>query len=433
MKLVFNDPTFSFQLLRVIGSSYYGGADIGECLSSAYRIKEADFESWYTEWNNTAMRVNKYADNCLSLHHTQSAQQAYLRASNYFRTAEFFLHENPADSRIIKTWENSVNSFMNAAKLFPFYFEPVEIPYEGTTLPGYFYSASTLSQFAKGKDYDNQMSYKNDNSYNNTKPTLIVHTGFDGTQEELYSQCIVAALQRGYNCLTFEGPEQGRVIHKQQIPFRYDWEKVVTPVVDFILTNEKYLKPPISVDPNRIGLLGISLGGYLAARTSAYEKRIAACILDDGVFNVYDSFVWGYRNSPIERIFEGTNADLINTAMEVTMGFNISARWAYAHGMWVFDAETPFDLLQKSKKFTLENVIDKIQCPTLVMDAQCDNSFPAQPKKVYDNLTCKEKRYELFTEQEGAEDHCHIAALSLANQRIFDWLDDIFDNKYHRI
>jgi hypothetical protein len=65
------------------------------------------------------MRVNKYADDCLSSHHTLSAQQAYLRASNYYRGAEFFLHENPDDSRTIKTWENSVESFNNASKSFP--------------------------------------------------------------------------------------------------------------------------------------------------------------------------------------------------------------------------------------------------------------------------------------------------------------------------
>ena len=38
MKIVFNDPTFSSQLLRTIGETYYKGADIGECLSTANRI-----------------------------------------------------------------------------------------------------------------------------------------------------------------------------------------------------------------------------------------------------------------------------------------------------------------------------------------------------------------------------------------------------------
>jgi hypothetical protein len=47
MKIIFNDPTFSLQLLRAVIETYYKGSDIGECLSTAYRIKEGDFESWH--------------------------------------------------------------------------------------------------------------------------------------------------------------------------------------------------------------------------------------------------------------------------------------------------------------------------------------------------------------------------------------------------
>jgi hypothetical protein len=96
MKIVFQDPTFSLQLLRAVEGTYYKGADIGECLSTAYRIKEGDFESWHTEWLKTAKRVHSYADQCLVQRHTISAREAYLRASNYYRVAEFLLI-NPED------------------------------------------------------------------------------------------------------------------------------------------------------------------------------------------------------------------------------------------------------------------------------------------------------------------------------------------------
>ena len=49
MKLVFRDRAFSFQLLRTIGHTIHGGADIGECLATAVRITDGDFESWYAE------------------------------------------------------------------------------------------------------------------------------------------------------------------------------------------------------------------------------------------------------------------------------------------------------------------------------------------------------------------------------------------------
>jgi hypothetical protein len=70
-------------------------------------------------------------------------------------------------------------------------------------------------------------------------------------------------------------------------------------------------------------------------------------------------------------------------------------------------------------------IAKKIRCPTLVMEAQEDELFPGQPKMVYDALTCP-KKYILFTKEEGTEDHCHVAALSLTNQRIFDWLDGLW-------
>jgi hypothetical protein len=70
MKVVFHDPTFSLQLLRTIDKTYYKAADIGECLSTAYRIKEGDFESWLIEWLKTAKRVHKYAEDCLRASNT---------------------------------------------------------------------------------------------------------------------------------------------------------------------------------------------------------------------------------------------------------------------------------------------------------------------------------------------------------------------------
>src|SRR6476660_4952447 len=75
MKIVFQDPTFSLQLLRTISQTYYGGADIGECLSTAYRIEQGNFESWYCEWLKTAQRVHKYADESSLSGHKVSARE----------------------------------------------------------------------------------------------------------------------------------------------------------------------------------------------------------------------------------------------------------------------------------------------------------------------------------------------------------------------
>jgi hypothetical protein len=105
------------------------------------------------------------------------------------------------------------------------------------------------------------------------------------------------------------------------------------------------------------------------------------------------------------------------------MYFDTNTRWGISHGMWVFAAKDPLDFIQRNKDYTLKDVAGNIRCPTLVLEAEMDEDFPGGPKKVYDALKCP-KKYVLFTAEEGAEDHCQVAALSLSNQRIFDWLDD---------
>lgn len=403
MKLVFQDSTFSLQLLRTIGETYYKGADIGECLSTAYRITEGDFESWHREWLKTAQRVNKYADECHAAGHTISARDAYLRASNYYRAAEFLLMD-PTDSRVQTTWGKSKECFSKAATLFSPAFEPIEIPFEGTTLPGYFYRA------ANGNNTDTS-----------SRPTLIAHGGFDSTLEELYTSAAAPALERGYNCLTFEGPGQGGVIRKQKIPFVYDWEKVVSPVVDCALSRTQ------EVDPRHIALMRISMGGYLAARAAAFEHRIAACILYNGVFDGYDALASTLPKSLLTEIENG-NREIVNTVFEILMDSDTNIKFNMAHGMWTTGLNSPFELIMNSKNYTMKDVTQDIKCPTLVLEAEKDDSFPGQPKRVYDALKCP-KKYILFTAEEGAEEHCQCGAAALSNQRIFDWLDETFSER----
>ena len=104
MKLHFRDPTFSFELLRAASYGMYGGSEIGEVLATARRIREGDFESWYIEWSRIAERIEMIAGTSIQEGHRISAQQAFLRASNYYRTAEFFLP--PDDPRRSETYRS---------------------------------------------------------------------------------------------------------------------------------------------------------------------------------------------------------------------------------------------------------------------------------------------------------------------------------------
>lgn len=146
---------------------------------------------------------------------------------------------------------------------------------------------------------------------------------------------------RGYNCLTFEGPGQGTVVRKQKLPFRPDWEKVVSSVIDFAVSSERQEK----VDPQRIALIGYSMGGYLAPRAAAFENRIAACIADDGVISIYDA--WIEQLQAIRKDVENGNGAVVNAVVNTIMNFDIGTKWKITHSMSVFGANTPLELVQK--------------------------------------------------------------------------------------
>ena len=399
MKIIFDEPIYSLEMLRTLSHTAYNGADIGECLSTGYKIKEGDDENWYREWLKTAQFTEKIAEKSLTNEHKVSAREAYLRASNYYRTAEFFIHQDPDDPRILELSSKSCECFQKAGELFQPKFEVLEIPYENTTLPAYFIKVDDSSQ---------------------PRPTIVLHTGYDGTGEEMYFDGGAAAVRRGYNCLLFEGPGQGRVIREQKIIFRPDWEAAVTPVVDYLLTRDE-------VDPDRIALYGFSFGGYLAPRAVAFEHRIQVCIANGGI---YDYLEPQFASMQMNRE-QGMNS-ILNSPEEVDkivydiMKTNSQIRWAMMDGMWKFGADTPHELFLKESEYNLIDCVDQIQCQMLIVDSEKDQFFTDQAKKLYDALQSP-KKFMLFTEEESAEEHCQYGASSLSHQKIYDWLDMFFE------
>jgi pimeloyl-ACP methyl ester carboxylesterase len=394
-----DDPQFWFETLRVIAADEYGGGLVGEVLAIASRIKPGDYDSWFEAWNAAADTVAKEADDRLSRGHEVSARDGYLRASNYYRSSEFFLHANPRDSRIARAYRRSVDCYKASAALFDPPIEPVEIPYEGATLPGYFHRADLTSR---------------------PRTTVIMHSGFDGSAEEMHFGGARAATERGYNALTFDGPGQFGPLHREGLTFRPDWEKVVTPVVDFAL------KEP-GVDPKRVALMGVSLGGLLAPRAAAFEKRIAAVIANDGLYDYAAAQLSRAPPGERERIMDMLTADSapeLDQALDQAMKTHPSARWAFAHGMYAMGAPTPRAYLAASLAYNLRNgVAESITCPTLVCEAESDLFFQGQPQELYDHLTCP-KTLVRFTDDEGAGAHCQVGAGRLAFARIYDWLEE---------
>jgi len=396
MKLLFDDASFSFEALRAAGFANYSGADIGEVVATAQAIPDGDEASWHREWKATAERVEELGRKSLADGHRVSAREALLRASNYYRTAEFYRRDDPArDPEVTLLSARSRDAFVTAMSLFEFGFEQVSVPYERTTLPGYLYRVDDSGQ---------------------PRPTIVYNNGYDSTLEESYFAIAAAALSRGYNVLAFDGPGQGGALRQQGLVFRPDWEAVITPVIDYALTRQE-------IADDRITLFGYSMGGYLVARAAAFDSRVAALILDDGLYDFHAAMVNKLPPFLGEWIDKGRD-DVALPVMELLMSIDTEARWALRNGKWVMGVDSIADVPRAFKGYTLAGVADRITAPALVLDPDNDQFLKGQPQRAAEAMVNSDTTLVTLKESEGAGEHCHVGAMSRLHQTIFDWLDD---------
>ncbi|MER7673732.1 alpha/beta fold hydrolase [Kitasatospora sp. NPDC096128] len=394
MRFLYEDESFSFEALRAAGFANEGGADLGEVLTILRNVGEGDEEAWLREWKKTAQRVHAIGTGALAAGHRVSAREALLRASNYYRTAEFYRRDDPAHDPEVKALSAlSRETFATAAGLLDNPVEAVRIPYGDTTLPGYLFLVDDSGL---------------------PRPTVIFTSGFDSTLEEAYFVIGAAALRRGYNVLAYDGPGQGAALREQGLVFRSDWEAVVTPVVDYALTRPE-------IDPDRLALFGYSLGGYLTARAAAHEHRLAALVLDDGLYDYHDAHL---RMMPpfLRDWIESGRDDLADPVLNLLMQVSTQLRWALRNGVWTFGAASPTDYIRRTADYSLDGVAQLIACPTLVLAAEDDQFFRGEPQRVAAALTCPHTLITL-PESEGAGEHCHMGAMARFQQVTFDWLD----------
>ena len=390
------DELLDAQTLRAMGAVLAGGADLGECLATARRVKGTDLDSWHDEWLATARRVANLAEAAEAKGRRETARLAHLRASTYYRTAGVMLMGTPLDPRLVASNARQTDTFRRAAALMDSPVETIEIPFEGASLPGYFFRV----------DDDPR-----------PRATVILTGGYDGTVEELYFYNGAAALARGYNVLAFDGPGQGGALLQRGMVLRPDWENVVGPVVDHALGRP-------DVDPERIALIGLSLGAHLAPRAASAEHRLAACIADCGAFDLYAGFLERIPG-PLSKGFVGGARPAVAAVREILehMAKKPTAGWALRRGLLVHGATDVMDLVESWKDYSLAGRAERITCPTWVCNAEGDAISASAPQLV-EALT-GEAEFVTFTAAEGAGDHCEAGARALYHARSFGWLDGL--------
>jgi alpha-beta hydrolase superfamily lysophospholipase len=396
IRIGMKDELLGAQTLRAMGSAPYGGADIGECLAAAARVRGTDLTSWHDAWAEAAGAALALAQGELAAGRAESARLAFWRASSYFRTAGVMLMGAPADPRLVASNVAQADAFRRGAQLMAMPPAIVEIPYAGTTLPGYWFRAGDGPQ---------------------ERATVILTGGYDGTAEELYFFNGAAALARGYNVLAFDGPGQGAALLLQGLVMRPDWENVVTPVLDWLLAQP-------GVAAAKVALIGLSLGGYLAPRAASAEHRLAAVVADCGAYDLFASALERIPGPLASGLTAGRGpAVAVLRRILASLEGRPTAGWALRRGQLVHGATDPVGYLRALREYSMEGRAADISCPVFVCNAEGDDISASAPKLAA--ALTGEKELVTFMARDGAGDHCEAGARTLYHARSFGWLDRV--------
>ena len=397
---LFPNTELNFEALFGLGSAGIC-SEMGEVLTAVREanVNGADVAAYYTAFRSLADSLAASAAQA----RPATARARHLRAAKYYSQALFVVLGSSTPGAEEEVWLRMTEQWAAAAALTSPAWEKISIPYEGSDLPGWFFPAPSGSGAPR--------------------PTVIISNGSDGQNIDLLAYGIDAALKRGYNALTYDGPGQGETLFVRNIPFRYDWEKVVTPVVDYLLGRPE-------VDASRIALTGWSMSGSLVARAAAFEKRLAAVVSDSGLHSA-----WLAYPQELRELAQAGNQATVNSIWVQDVIPSVGPFEAYylAKRFSIFSSEAqrqaragqvPTDFFTIAKAVQAldlsPEVMALVTTPYLVTDYQDDDFYDGQAQTLYDGIQGP-KTYHKFTD--GARYHCGPMAPTLRNEVVFDWLD----------
>ena len=373
---------WSHGLLIGLNTAPWGGAEIGEVNRIGLRLKNhvGDDDAWFREWAREARTVEDRGRERIAAGHAASGAQYLQRASVYYHVGERFLQPK---SQGLDAYRRGVDCLGDAAKLLKRpRMEHVEIPYQDTSLPAIYVHAEPAN--AGGK-----------------LPAMVFFDGLDVTKEIQYHKGVADLVARGIACLIVDGPGNGESIRFRGLYLRHDTEHYATPVFDWLAARSE-------IDPRRIGVMAISLGGYYAPRAAAFEPRFACCIAWGAQ--------WDYHKIWRERFERLARAD--------TPALSVAAR----HILWVVNAASQDEALRKLEPFRLDGVVQKIACPFLMLHGEGDEQIPLpEAQKCFDAVGSRQKTMKIFTRQEGGYHHCQIDNQSICSSYMWDWLEQVLE------
>lgn len=356
------------------------GAQIGEIMDIVGPVKDAandgpdaGTQMFMAQWIAKADTLIGLAAEDEARGRDFSAGAKLQRAALYLFNGERMLaHGAPGR---IEAFEKAGATFRKAMALGKENCERVEIPLEAGTMPA-------LYTRAPG---------------DGPKPVVVFCNGLDSNKELLFWTRLPEALaRRGISTLCVDQPGTGETLRLQNIsatPFAEQW---ASKAVD-------WLEGRPEVDPKRVGMTGISLGGHFVPRAVAYEPRFAS------------GSVWGANHNWLEVQHKRINREGENPVPHY-----------WKHVFWVFGASDMDDFLAKVEGMNLNGHMDRIRVPFLVTHGARDRQIGVEyAHQAYEQLTNSPKaELKIFTPREGGVEHVGADNMAFGRDYIADWFAD---------
>jgi dipeptidyl aminopeptidase/acylaminoacyl peptidase len=270
------------------------------------------YDDWCRAWSVKAGHHEQLGREALAQGHNLTAGECLQRAGVYYHFGSFLFAHDPEQMKAAHKKQIECRQLALPHLTPPG--ERVEIPYEGKRLAGILRKPARVAK----------------------PPVVVMAVGLDSTKEETDAY-EMPFLARGIATLVFEGPGQGEA--QYDFPIRGDYEVPVRAVLDYVETRK-------DLDAGRIGMWGVSLGGYYAPRATAHDKRIKACIALGGPFNMGDAF--------------DSLPDLTRETFRIR-----------SH------AKTRDEAHRNANTLSLEGIAERITCPIFIVNGRQDRVIPA--------------------------------------------------------
>jgi dipeptidyl aminopeptidase/acylaminoacyl peptidase len=358
-------PEWDVQVMRLAAQATYGGSDHFECLATVEQIK-ADGEteeSWRRRWSALAEELTSESGRDGHLSPATIGQRAG-RASSYFRTSEFFA---PFESETRKMlFDAARNAFRRAIPALPIEVSITAVRDGDVEYDGYVFRGAGASESRPG-------------------PGVVFLGGADSYAEELFFFGGAALAERGITVIVADTPGRGSTLRHKNVVSRPDYEVPAGRVLDSLEALEY-------VDPDRMGVVGVSLGGYYAPRLAAVDDRVRACVCWCACYDVLED---------IYLFCEPLQAQL----------------------RWIVGASSDEEAREKLAPFTLADVADQISCPILISHGEADTIIAARSAvSLYEAVAATDKVLKLWPSGGRGGDHCNYDAWSETVPLMFDWL-----------